>query len=212
MHDQQPERASMTDPDLKEHADEVANDDAGNAVTRWFGSQFYQLHPLLQALHRDGGCLQGRIAIRTGLGLGGWIGQRLAQRLGIPCGIAESEFEVRISHRDGVLHWDRRFGRDHDMKSTFRPVGRWPDGYWIEDTGPVSLQLTVDIVEGGWHWRCLRIHFGGVRLPLWLFPRSTAYKTVDGNNYRFHVGFALPLVGTVLSYEGALRLERPSGE
>jgi hypothetical protein len=181
-------------------------------VTRWFGSQFHQLHPLLQTLHRDGGRLRGRVAIHTGRGVAGWIGRRLARRLDIPCRVAESEFEVRISHRDDGLHWDRRFGCDHDMKSTFRPVGHWPDGYWIEDTGPVSLQLTVDIIDGGWYWRCLRVQFGGVRLPLWLFPQSTAYKTIDGDRYRFHVAFALPLLGTVLRYEGALKLEGLSDE
>jgi hypothetical protein len=44
----------------------------------------------------------------------------------------------------------------------------------------------------------------GLRLPLWLFPNSIAFKTVEAGRYRFYVGFSLPLLGTVLSYGGLL--------
>jgi hypothetical protein len=28
-----------------------------------------------------------------------------------------------------------------------QPIGQWPDGYWIEDTGPIRLLLTVNIQD-----------------------------------------------------------------
>jgi hypothetical protein len=37
-----------------------------------------------------------------------------------------------------------------------------------------------------------------------LFPRSDAYKRIEGGRYRFQVTFTLPLLGTVLSYAGLL--------
>jgi hypothetical protein len=54
------------------------------AVTHWFGPHFAALHPLLQALHRSGGRLSGRVAITFGKGPAGWIGRRLGRRLGLP--------------------------------------------------------------------------------------------------------------------------------
>lgn len=44
----------------------------------------------------------------------------------------------------------------------------------------------------------------GVRMPLWLLPRTTAYKRIEAGRYRFQVAFSLPLLGTVLSYGGLL--------
>lgn len=175
-----------------------------NAVTHWFGPRFGALHPLLQAMHQHGGTLRGEVAVEKGRGLAAWIGARLLLRLGLPPGLARTPFAVRISHADGVLHWDRRFGDEHWVCSRFQPFGTWPDGYWIEHTGPVRLRLTVDVIEGGWYWRCLGVHLHGVPLPLWLFPRTTAYKRIEEGRYRFCVRFDLPLLGRVLEYSGAL--------
>jgi hypothetical protein len=174
------------------------------AVTRWFGPHFAELHPLLQALHRQGGRLSGRIEIGFGPGLAGWAGRRLARRLGLPADRAESGFTVEIRHEDGVLHWDRRFENGNCMVSRFRPVGTWPDGYWLEETGQLRLRLTVDIVEGGWHWRPLGLRWGWVPLPLGLVPRSLAYKRIEGGRYRFEVAFTLPVFGRLLRYGGLL--------
>lgn len=90
------------------------------------------------------------------------------------------------------------------MQSLFVPMGALPDGCWIEQTGPIRLALTVDIIEGGWYWRCLKMWLHGIRVPLWLMPRTQAFKRVEGERYRFYVGLSLPLLGTVLSYGGLL--------
>lgn len=176
-----------------------------NAVARWFGDRFDALHPLLQDLHRRGGVLQGEVRIGLGRGLAGWLGRRLAARLGLPPPPDRLPFEVRIAHPAQQLSWDRWFddGRVR-MHSLFRPVGCWPTGYWLETTGFLRLCLTVDVIDGGWHWRCLGVRIAGLTLPPWLFPRSRAYKCIDDGRYRFHVGFALPLLGTLLWYEGLL--------
>jgi hypothetical protein len=87
-----------------------------------------------------------------------------------------------------------------------RPRG---NGYWIEETGPLRPTLTVDIVNGGRHWRARSATLMNVPLPMVLCPRGEASKTIVGNRYRYFVGFAVPAVGTALSYGGDLTLSQP---
>lgn len=90
-------------------------------------------------------------------------------------------------------------------KSTLlNPVGSKADGYWVEQTGPIQLFLTVDIKDTGWYWRCLQVKIKGIRVPLWLFPQTFACKTIEHDQYRFAVSIAVPLIGRVLSYRGLL--------
>ncbi len=173
-------------------------------VSHWFGATFGALHPLLQNLHLRGGQLEGSVDIDIGRGLGRFVGVALARQFSLPDTSGAHPFAVTIFHGAGGLHWHRRFGGQAEMKSLFVPVGTLTNGYWLETNGPVRLALTVDIVDGGWHWRCVKIWLHGVRLPLWLMPKTTAFKRVENGGYRFFVGFSLPLLGTVLSYGGLL--------
>lgn len=175
-----------------------------NAVSNWFADAFYTLHPLLQALHRKGGQLHGKVEIEIPTGIAGMLGRRLAKKLGVPTTHATPTLDVSISHADGCLHWDRSFDGNKQMRSIFKPVGTITSGYWLETTGPLALTLTVDILDGGWYWRCLSMRLGRIPLPLWLFPHSKAYKKIEGDQYRFYVGFSLPMLGTILAYSGLL--------
>jgi hypothetical protein len=76
------------------------------------------------------------------------------------------------------------------MNSSFTPIGQLPNGYWLENTGLLNMFLTVAIIEGGRHWRCLKMKVGGLRL--WLFPHSTAGKTIEGENADFTSAFHYP--------------------
>ena len=176
-------------------------------ASRWFGPRFHELHPLLQALHLHGGTLRGIVEIRTGQGIAGWIGRRLARTLGIPVDQPRRGFTVSIRHEQDALNWIRRFDNGAMMVSRFEPVGCWPQGYWQERTGPLSLRMTVDIVDQGWEWRPLRASFKNIRVPLWLLPLSRAGKRIEQGQYVFRVEFSLPMIGRVLSYSGALEAE-----
>ncbi|MES2946605.1 MAG: DUF4166 domain-containing protein [Pseudomonadota bacterium] len=180
-------------------------------VSRWFGKRFSELHPLLQSLHLKGGTLRGMIEIRTGAGLAAWIGKRLAASLGIPVDKLRRGFEVEIRHTSKALEWRRTFDNGQTLVSIFEPVGVWPQGYWIERTGPLSLQLTVDVNDGAWQWRPLRASYRGLRLPLCLLPQSRAGKRIVDGKYVFHVEFALPVMGKVLSYSGTLDADAANG-
>ncbi len=181
-------------------------------VESWFGSHFASLHPLLQNLHRSGGTLAGRATITYGTGAAGFLGRRLAARLGLPAHTGECDFAVHIGHTDKALIWSRHFtapdGGTRALTSVFTPHGHYPEGYWDERTGAMRFRLGVRISEdGGWHWQVRRAAIGGLPLPVALFPRSHAYKCVEAGRYRFQVSFVMPGLGTLLSYGGLLQLE-----
>ncbi|QQQ00354.1 DUF4166 domain-containing protein [Lysobacter enzymogenes] len=179
-----------------------------NAAIGWFGPAFDRLHPLLQALHRDGGALAGEIELRSGRGLAGVLGRRLARRLGIPLDRPRRGFRVDIVHEPAHMLWLRRFDDGSELRSVFEPVGHWPDGHWLETTGPVRLRLGVDLDGGGWRWRLLGLSARGLPLPRLLFPRTDASKRIeriDGEErYRFAVVFSWFPFGELLRYQGAL--------
>jgi len=175
-------------------------------VKHWFGDQFVNLHPLLQKLHTDGGRLTGDIDIKYGKGLAGIIGQRLAKKMNLPAA-GTHQLTVNISHDSEGLHWGRSFNDQTRVESLFKPVGDITQGYWIETTGPLTMKLTVDIKNGGWYWRCLKINFLGVPVPRWLVPQTNAYKIIENGQYRFHVEFSLPMLDSLVCYQGLLQAE-----
>jgi len=170
----------------------------------WFKGEFNELDPLLRKLHIHGGELAGPVDINIATGVAGIIGKQIAVKLGIPINKGEHTLRVSITHKDDGLHWDRCFDKDKLFKSTFTPTGTIGNGYWIESTGSIHLRLTVDIKNGGWYWRTLQAKLKGFPLPLWLFPKTTAYKVIENNLYRFYVGISLPVFGEVISYSGLL--------
>lgn len=175
-----------------------------SVVRRWFGPQFVQLHPLLQQLHLHGGRLSGVVDIHTGTGLAGWFGRRLATAVGIPVDRPRRDLVVEIRHTDDALLWTRTFDHDAQMISTFTPIGSWPDGCWVEQTGALQLRLGVDIKDGAWQWLPRGTYLHGIRLPSWLVPTSRAGKRIENGRYVFSVAFALPFLGMVLGYSGTL--------
>ncbi|MDH1261969.1 DUF4166 domain-containing protein [Pseudomonas sp. GD03944] len=179
-----------------------------DVVKSWFGEQFNNLHPLLQELHVGGGQLSGDVRISFGTGMAGLIGRRLAKKMRFP-GPGTHQLRITISHDIDGLFWKRSFNNQTPVTSLFKAVGNIESGYWLESTGPLEMKLTVDVVDGGWYWRCLSVRFLGMPVPKWLMPHTDAYKTIADDLYRFHVEFSLPIIGPLVSYEGLLELEKP---
>jgi len=182
------------------------------AAQAWFGEAFQGLHPLLQQLHIQSGTLEGEIDITLGKGLAGFLGRRLAKKLGVPTRHARTGYTVSISHAAGKLIWARQFmgpdGTSQELVTVFAPHGHYPHGYWQESTGLMHFRLTVDILEGGgWNWRVLGASLHGLPVPVRLFPQSRAYKCIEDGRYRFYVGFVMPGLGVLLSYSGLLNLQ-----
>lgn len=172
-------------------------------VKNWFENDFSDLDPLLQKLHLLGGELTGDIDLSYGVGIAGLIGKRLAKKMGLP-GQGSHKLLVSISHSKKGLHWNRKFNDNKLVESLFIPFGNHKNGYWIEKIGPIKMKLTVDIINGGWFWRCLKVSLFGLPIPLWFVPKSQAYKVVENNKYVFNVSFSYPLLGDLVSYKGVL--------
>ena len=119
---------------------------ASELVKKWFGNRYEELHPLLQQLHCEGGQLSGDIDVCYGQGLAGWIGKRLAKKMGI-ADAGLHQLKVIISHDDHCLYWQRCFGDGSLFTSCFRPLGTFNDGYWMESSGSMSLFLAVEVKQ-----------------------------------------------------------------
>ena len=185
-------------------------------ISDWFGPSFERLHPLLQSLHREGGTLQGEVALEFGAGGAGWLGRRLARKMGLPTEAGTLPLEVTISHANGQLVWARRFGQHPLMVSLFEPVGRWPSGFFREHTGALQLELGVDIRDGGWRWLPKKARLHGMPVPLAWLPRTHAGKWVEQGSYRFEVKVTSPFGALLLRYGGLLKARpaaagRPEG-
>ncbi|MBU8975814.1 DUF4166 domain-containing protein [Lysobacter sp. MMG2] len=177
-----------------------------HAVERWFADGFQRLHPRLRELHRHGGELEGLIRIEYGRAAAGWLGRRIARRMGLPPGRDTARLRVRIASDADVLHWHRVFDDADEMPSTFVPVGGWPSGYWRETLGPMQLALAVETKDGGWQWRLCAAWWNGMRVPLALLPRVAAGKRSDpGEGYVFDVRVTLPGLGLLFAYSGRLK-------
>lgn len=181
-------------------------------ISDWFGPSFERLHPLLQSLHREGGTLQGNVALEFGAGSAGWLGRRLARKMGLPTQAGTLPLEVTISHANGQLVWARRFGQHPPMVSYFKPVGRWPAGCFRESTGALQLELGVDLHDGGWHWLPQKARLHGMPVPLAWLPRTQAGKWIEEGGYRFEVSLTSPLGALLLRYGGLLTAHRAGAE
>ncbi len=178
-----------------------------SCVSHWFGAAFSQLDPALQQLHQHGGTLSGNISLHYAQGrIAGFIARRVAKKLGLPPQAGIHSLDVHISHTANQLIWQRCFAKQYTMTSEFTPRGHYPDGYWQETTGMLSLDLGVKIKNGGWYWQQHALRFKGLTLPHWLLPQTLAYKSIVAGQYRFSVQINLPLFGQLLRYQGDLSL------
>ena len=177
-----------------------------NLVEAWFGNPVARLHPRLQKLHRHDGTLRGPVEVRVASGAGRAIGERLRRKLGLPLPGPGHTLEVRISHDNERMLWERRFdGGEAAFASRFIPVGQFPDGYWRETSGALELHMGVVLDDdGGWHWRTRRVLWKGLRVPQFLLPRVVAHKRWHQGAYDFAVSVRVPGLGEVVGYTGRL--------
>lgn len=197
---------SFSTGELAVQSDKTPSATQDTVVARWFGRRFEELHLLIQQLHTDGGVLSGKVKITYGKGFAGLIGRRLGKKMNLPSA-GLHRLVVNIAHENDTLLWSRCFNQSVILTSEFKPSGDINNGYWIEKTGPLTMHLTVDIHQGGWFWRCVQVRLWGLPIPRWLIPMMSAYKLIENNQYRFHVSFSYPTLGTLVSYQGLLSPE-----
>ena len=178
-----------------------------NSITeKWFGSHFSDLHPKLQLLHSGGGILRGEVDVTYGSGMGGLIGKRLGRKLGLPPVSGRTTLNVVISHTNDKMIWSRQFGSSNKpMVSEFTPYGQYSDGCWSETTRGITLELSVELKQGGWHWVQRAMRINSLTIPALFLPNLKANKAIKNDLYHFEVELFKPALGGLLvRYEGAL--------
>ena len=173
----------------------------------WFGPHFQTLHPQLQALHRQGGVLRGEVNFTYGSGIAGLLGKRIAKRMGVADLTSPSAFRVEIQHTHEAMIWRRIFNDSVVCESAFEPKGSYEDGYWIEKTGAVQVELGVRLTDKAWHWDCRRVLLHGIPLPSIIRPVVRAHKRIEEGIYCFSVEFSHPWLGKLFSYEGKTMMD-----
>jgi len=185
-------------------------------VSAWFGDDFLELHPMIQALHLYGGRLTGKVTLGFSNGVRGWFTRRVAQKMGLPITSGLWDFSVSIHHGDDRMVWTRRFSKTqhngtnrYEVVSEFTPIESRdsPAGGWCETSGALGLALTVDVKDGAWHWRTLDTKYLGISLPNWLTPNVTAYKQIQDERYQFSVDIGLPFSMGHITYSGKLEVD-----
>jgi len=172
---------------------------------KWFGDHFTELHPRLQKLHTKGGVLSGEVDVEYGSGVAGLLGKRLGKKLGLPLQTESTSLQVDISHTDREMFWSRQFGSgSKPMISVFTPRGNYENGYWAETTGGITVELSVEVQQGAWHWIQRATRVKGLAVPAILLPELIAKKSIEGDLYRFEVALHKRGLGLLVRYGGAL--------
>ena len=172
---------------------------------KWFGDHFTELHPKLQKLHSEGGVLSGEVEVEYGTGIAGVIGKRLGVKLGLPLHTESTSLKVDISHTDQAMIWSRQFGgASKPMVSEFTPQGIYESGYWAETTGAITVELSVEVHLGGWHWIQRATKVKNLVVPSLLVPELKAKKSFEDSLYQFEVALQKRGMGLLVRYAGAL--------
>jgi hypothetical protein len=167
------------------------------------GDRFNLLPEPVKAAHRAGPTtwLSGTARVE---GAQSAIGSLFARLFRFP---APSErVAVRVVmrlHPDGSESWERDFG-GRRFASRLMPAGK---DRITESFGPFTFDVAVGAGPSELTMRVVGWRLGKLRLPTWLAPRSDAreYAGEDGR-FSFDVPIAVPLLGRLVRYRGALSL------
>ena len=166
---------------------------------RVLGSVFATLPPALRALHDFGPhvTLTGTATVTRG-------GNPLARLIGAAMRFpppGDWPLRVDFEERRGAERWTRHFG-PHRFSSTLSAAGRCV----AERFGPLRFVFDIPAGPHGLAMHLRRWTAFGLPLPLALAPRIKAREWQDGEDFRFDVAVALPLIGQVVRYTGRLAL------
>jgi hypothetical protein len=169
---------------------------------RLLGDSFSALPPLVRALHLAPGTrrYRGTAAVTRGNGalsrLCGW-----ATRL--PPAASDTAVEVEITADAHGETWARFFGA-HAMRSQL-----WQhESLLMERLGWATFGFALCVRDGVLHWDVREVRVFGMRLPARWFSAVHASESEHDGRYHFEVRAALPLIGSLVHYEGWLAIPR----
>ncbi|HET7843207.1 MAG TPA: DUF4166 domain-containing protein [Xanthomonadales bacterium] len=170
---------------------------ATNVFRDLLGVRYDALPAAVRALHEAAGReLAGDIHVVRGTGPLAALAGRIA---GLPPAF-RGPFRFESIPGDGTETWCRRVGR-HEMRSTLRGI----DGLLVEDMGLIRFRFALEPDDSGLNWRLAHVRWLGIPLPVSWFAgvHAREFQHEDGR-YGFSVEAALPLLGRIVRYDGAL--------
>ncbi len=170
---------------------------------RALGNRFCRLPAVTRAIHRPDPVLLLDGAADVD-GAETWAGRLLGRLFSLPGEARDTPLRVVIeANADGSESWTRVYP-DRVMRSVMSAPD--PEGGTVEELfGSLRVRLRLEAAETGLTLTPVAIRWRSIPLPLRLLHIAAAEKA-DGERHLFDVAIALPLVGGLVHYQGALGL------
>ncbi|TQV79592.1 DUF4166 domain-containing protein [Denitrobaculum tricleocarpae] len=199
----------MADTQAQPEGDDVSDASSPSMYRQIIGGDYDRLPPLVRNMHEVKGrhTARGRGRVERG---SNFAGRRLADFLGMPPEAADIPVETTFFLDQGAETITRNYNgailitRQAIAKSR-SAVG---EALLLEKFGPVALFLALEGTEEGITFHLRRCSLLGLKLPRMLSPRLVAREQVRGGRYHYFVRIELPLIGSLIEYEGLLELEK----
>ncbi|HKH33024.1 MAG TPA: DUF4166 domain-containing protein [Beijerinckiaceae bacterium] len=193
------ERLGIETAVAREGLDEAA------VFERALGGAFERLPAMTQAIHRPDPLLllRGTAAATGGASP---IARFVARLFGFPGTTGELPVRVVIERHGAGERWTRIFG-----DKTFVSFLDSPDAgasSIAERFGIMTFRVALGLDEKGLSFTPVKGWIGPVPLPRWMLPRVTAHESVTLDDaHHFDVRISLPVLGVLVHYRGALRID-----
>ncbi len=130
-------------------------------------------------------------------------GRALAALFALPPAVDDAPIEVEFVVRGGRETWVRRVG-GRTMRSRQYIGLRRPEGWIVEQFGPLAFDLRVPVKDGRLELVMAGMRFAGIPLPRFCWPLITAVEAEEEGRFRFDVEIGLPWIGRLVRYRGFL--------
>jgi hypothetical protein len=162
------------------------------------GSAFATLAAPVQDLHTvmSHRRWQGRAKVTRGRGL---MARLIAAIMRFPPETDDTPLTVTMERHNDTERWTRNFnGR------RFHSTLRWHQNRLTERFGLLTFTIALQAQVGKLHYPVTQGWLAGIPLPRWTLPRSDTTESTDGPHPTFDVALSLPLIGTIVRYQGWL--------
>ena len=136
-----------------------------------------------------------------------WLARLFGWATGLPPEQHNGPVKVLLeaTHAGARERWTRYFGTARPMRSTLRRAADYID----ETIGVTRLRFKYSLEGGAIRWTAVAGRTLGVPWPDSWLKGIDASETIRGNQYYFNVRAALPVVGLVVHYVGAVDVVVP---
>ncbi len=141
---------------------------------------------------------RGRACVSRG---GSLLARIVCGAFGFPPASDDVDVRITFQRENGSETWVRDFDGHRFASVQYEGRGAY-EGLLCERFGPLTFGLALCVNDGVLTLPIRRWDAFGLRLPLWLAPKSDASEFDRDGVFHFRVDLALPLVGQLVRYEG----------